>query len=68
MTNQVFMSVEEVAEELGTSKSYAYKLIQKLNDEMNCKGYITIQGKINRFYFYEKIYGKGGEINAGLQG
>lgn len=42
------MNVEEVAEELGTSKSYAYKLIQKLNDEMNCKGYITIQGKINR--------------------
>ena len=62
------MNVEEVAEELGTSKSYAYKLIQKLNDEMNGKGYITIQGKINRLYFYEKIYGKRGTVNAGLQG
>lgn len=58
MTNQVFMNVEEVAEELGTSKSYAYKLIQKLNDEMNCKGYITIQGKINRFYWFMVKEGK----------
>ena len=68
MTNQVFMNVEEVAKELGTSKAYAYKLIQKLNNEMNGKGYITIQGNINRFYFYEKIYGKGGTLNASLQG
>lgn len=68
MTNQVFMNVEEVAEELGTSKSYAYKLIQKLNNEMNAKWFITIQGKINRYYFYEKIYGKGGTVNVRLQG
>ena len=41
MENNMFMSAEEVAECLGTSKAYAYKLIQKLNKEMNQKGYIT---------------------------
>lgn len=66
MAKEIFMSAQEVANELGTSKAYAYKLIQKLNEEMNHKGYITIQGKINRFYFYEKIYGNVGEWNASL--
>ena len=66
MAEQVFMNVEEVAKELGISKSYAYKLIQRLNNEMDDKGFITIHGKINRFYFYEKIYGKGGTANASL--
>ena len=31
MAEQSFMRVEEVAAELGVSKSYAYKIVQKLN-------------------------------------
>ena len=31
MTERNFMRVEEVAEELGVSKSYAYKIVQQLN-------------------------------------
>lgn len=31
MASTTFMRVEEVAEELGVSKSYAYKIVQKLN-------------------------------------
>ena len=31
MAEQSFMRVEEVAQELGVSKSYAYKIVQKLN-------------------------------------
>ena len=30
MADTTFMRVEEVAEELGVSKSYAYKIVQKL--------------------------------------
>ena len=30
---QSFMRVDEVAQELGVSKSYAYKIVQKLNAE-----------------------------------
>lgn len=50
-----FMSVDEVAEELGISKSYAYKIVHKLNDELKQKGYMTIAGRINRNYFKEKL-------------
>lgn len=50
-----FMSVNEVAEELGISKSYAYKIVHKLNDELKQKGYMTIAGRINRNYFKEKL-------------
>ena len=55
MAEQSFMRVEEVAAELGVSKSYAYKIVQKLNDELKAKGYLTISGRINRKYFMENI-------------
>ena len=52
------MNAQEVAELLGTSKAYAYKLIQKLNKELAKEGYITIQGKVNRNFFKKRIYGE----------
>ena len=52
-----FMKVEEVAKELGVSKSYAYKLVQKLNEELEQKNYITISGRVSTRYFQERIYG-----------
>ena len=55
MENTSFMRVEEVAQELGISKSYAYKIVQKLNAELEGKGYLTISGRINRRYFMEKL-------------
>ncbi|MBR2277646.1 MAG: LysR family transcriptional regulator [Eubacterium sp.] len=56
-----FMKVNEVAEELEVSVPYAYKIIRKLNEELEGKGYLTVKGRINRDYFYERIYRKGGE-------
>ena len=44
-----------MAAELGVSKSYAYKIVQKLNAELKAKGYLTISGRINRKYFMEKV-------------
>ena len=59
MTNRTFMTVEEVAVELGVSKSYAYKIVQKLNDELKAQGFITISGRINKQYFLERAcYGE----------
>ena len=49
-----FMKVGDVAEELGVSKSYAYKIVQKLNDELKEMGYLTIAGRVNREYFLKK--------------
>ena len=62
MTERNFMRVEEVAEELGVSKSYAYKIVQQLNAELKAKGYLTISGRVNRRFFLEKFcYGGKGD-------
>lgn len=49
-----FMRVDEVAQELGISKSYAYKIVQKLNVELKEKGFMTISGRVNKQYFMER--------------
>lgn len=54
-----FICAEEVAQELSVSKPYAYKLIRQLNEELKAKGFITISGRVNRRYFYERLYGAG---------
>lgn len=51
------MRVDEVAKELGVSKPYAYKLIRTMNEELKKTGCITIAGRIDRKFFYEKFYG-----------
>jgi biotin operon repressor len=56
-----FICAEEVAQELSVSKPYAYKLIRQLNEELKEKGFITISGRVNRQYFYERFYGAGKE-------
>lgn len=56
MAATMFMRVEEVAEEMGVSIPYAYKLIRKLNRELQETGCITIAGRIDRKFFHEKFY------------
>ena len=43
-----FIKADEVAEELGISKPYAYKIIRRLNEELGEKGMITIAGRVDR--------------------
>ncbi|MFV0441689.1 MAG: DNA-binding protein [Lachnospirales bacterium] len=57
MVKQNFITPNEVAIELGISKSYAYKITRELNNELKAKGFITIAGKVSRVYFEEKFYG-----------
>ena len=62
MTDKNFMRVEDVARELDVSKSYAYKIVHKLNKELEAKGYITISGRVHRHYFLERTcYGGSAE-------
>ncbi|HZJ78753.1 MAG TPA: DNA-binding protein [Clostridia bacterium] len=56
MSTTMFMRVEEVAEEMGVSVPYAYKLIRQLNKELKTTGCITIAGRIDRKFFREKFY------------
>ena len=69
MNENNFMRVDDVARELGVSKSYAYKIVQKLNAELREKGYLTISGRVNRRYFMEKLCYGGAErnVNADLK-
>ena len=55
MIGTSFMTVQEVAKELNVSSSYGYKLIRKLNAELEKKGIITIPGRVNRQYFAERL-------------
>ncbi len=56
-----FIRAEDVAQELNVSKPYAYNLNRQLNEALKAKGFITIAGRVNRQYFYERLYwaGKG---------
>ena len=57
MGNKYLMRADEIAEELGVSKPYAYKLMQKLNKELAEKGFLVINGRVSRKYFEDQIYG-----------
>ena len=54
MASNTFMRVDDVANELDVSKSYAYKIVRKLNKELESKGIITIAGRVNKQYFMER--------------
>ena len=55
MENKTFMTVEEVAAEMSVSKSYAYKIVQQLNAELQKMGYLTVAGRVNTNYFRKKV-------------
>lgn len=58
MANYKFMmSADDVAKEMGCSKSYAYKVVKELNTELSEMGYITIAGHIPRSFWEKKMYG-----------
>ena len=54
---KMFMRVDEVMEALEVSESYVYKLIKRLNRELEAMGCQTIPGRVDRKYFYQQFYG-----------
>lgn len=56
MTKQVY-TAKEVAALCGISESKSYKIIARLNKELEAKGYLIFSGKVSRAYFNERIYG-----------
>lgn len=57
MRNELFVTAGEVAQELGVSKPFAYKLVRQMNEELEEKGFITIAGRVSRKYYKEKFHG-----------
>lgn len=66
---QNMMTAQDIATELGVSVGTAYKVIRKLNHELEYKGYIVVSGKIPKAYWEKKFYGVNDEkeelINVG---
>ena len=57
MASKLFISAKEVARELEVSDSFAYRLVRKLNDELEKQGFVVVKGKISRKYFEERVSG-----------
>ncbi len=53
----LYFTANEVMEILGVSRSSAYKLIKKLNEELEAKGYLVTAGKIPKKFLAERLYG-----------
>lgn len=51
-----FLTATEVAEILHVSRSTAYRIIKRLNNELDKAGKITVAGKVSARYFYENVY------------
>lgn len=55
MTDKNFLTAQDVADTLGVSKSYAYKVVRQLNAEMEALGYLIVKGRVDANYFRKKV-------------
>ncbi len=56
-SNDIFIKASEVATVMNVSRAYAYRIVKQLNEELAAKGMLTIDGRTNRRYFFEKLQG-----------
>ena len=56
-----FLKVEQVMEQMQISRAMAYRIMRKLNSELDAKGYITVQGRVDKEYFYNRCSYSGKE-------
>lgn len=54
MFENYYLTVDEVAQALKISKSFAYKVIRNMNAELKKQGFFTMSGRINKQFFLEK--------------
>lgn len=54
--NKRFLTATDVSELLEVSLSTAYRIIKRLNNELNKAGKLTVPGKVSAKYFYENTY------------
>lgn len=57
MTQKAYLTAQELAEMVGCSSSQAYKLIREINNKLSKQGYLTIKGKVSRYYVEQHWYG-----------
>ena len=54
MSDKLYMNAQEVADAMGISIAFAYKIMRDLNAELKKKGFIVVSGRVNRQYFMER--------------
>lgn len=52
---KMLLNAKEVAEMLGVKVSYAYKVIKKLNNELQAANKLVVPGKINKNFLLKKL-------------
>ena len=55
MQEKIYMTVQDVADMLGISKSKAYEIVRQMNQELQEKGYLTVAGRVNSKYFHKRV-------------
>ncbi len=55
MEETILMKADDVGKALQISKQQAYRIIRKLNQELEAQGYMTIQGRVSREYFLKRF-------------
>lgn len=56
---KLLLNVKDVQNLCDVSKWKAYELIRDVNSEMKEKGFMTIQGRVNKDYLLERLGLKG---------
>lgn len=51
-----YVHVDEVMELCSVSESHAYRIMRKLNKELEAKGFVTTAGRVSRKYLMERLY------------
>ena len=54
---KMYLSVEDIAELFGLSVSFAYRVVERMNADLESKNYYVILGRVPTRYVEDKIYG-----------
>ena len=54
---RMYYTAQDLQEMLGISRALAYKILKKMNDDLEARGFLVIPGRIPKAYFAEHYYG-----------
>ena len=55
--NKIYITANELARTLDISVGHAYKIIRRMNNDLEKQGYLVISGKLPRKYFEKHWFG-----------
>lgn len=54
---RMYYTAQDLQEMLGISRALAYKILKKMNADLEARGFLVIPGRIPKAYFAEHYYG-----------